>query len=128
MTPENDKTVCYIYTFLRRQQLSRSEARHDRRQPDVLARRGRGRGRVRGRGRGGARAARAARRARARRPAHGLRPDHALFPQPQGINRHTPSHHASRLDVAVSLASSRPLDSITVSMFDVLLLSYDDRA
>lgn len=72
-----------------RQQFPGGEARHDRGQPDVLARR---RGLRAGRRRPGT--------ARPRRPPHGLRPDHALFPQPQGIN--TPPASSS---VADSLAS-----------------------
>lgn len=79
-------------TLCRRGQFAGGEASHDSGQPDVLPRRGRASRR---------------RRARARRPAHGLRSDHALFPQPQGINRHTPSHHASSVVLLCRL--HRPL-------------------
>lgn len=82
-----------------REQFTGGEARHHRGQPYVFTRRRRGRGR----GGGEQRPVRGG--ARPRRAAHGLRSDHALFPQPQGINRHTPSHHASSVDVAGSLAS-----------------------
>lgn len=113
-----DCELC-VYPWCR-QQLAGGEARHHRGQPDVLARGRRGGGGRRGR-RGGAG------RAGPGRPAHGLRSDHALFPQPQGINRHAPSHHASSvvllcacIGTARHAARRGSIMYCRVSMFDVL--------